>query len=109
MSETTPPPPNSPAEVSSTDDTPRPRRHRGVLRWLTWLGFVFVVALAVFYGRQHFAKQNQPPRTPPPIPVVVAAAEKGDIGVFVIGLGTVTPLNTITVTTRVDGQLMAVR
>ena len=39
----------------------------------------------------------------------MAAAEKGDIGVFVIGLGTVTPLNTITVTTRVDGQLMAVR
>src|SRR4029077_19252076 len=34
--------------------------------------------------------------------------EKGDIGVYVTGLGTVTPLNTITVTTRVDGQLMTV-
>jgi multidrug efflux system membrane fusion protein len=69
---------------------------------------VLVVAVAVLYGRRHFARQSQPPRTPPPIPVVVAAAEKGDIGVYVIGLGTVTPLNTITVTTRVDGQLMAV-
>src|SRR5262249_42620212 len=39
----------------------------------------------------------------------VSAAEKGDIGVFVIGLGTVTPINTVTVTTRVDGQIMAVR
>ena len=39
---------------------------------------------------------------------MVAQAEKGDIGVYVTGLGTVTPLNTITVTTRVDGQLMAV-
>jgi multidrug efflux system membrane fusion protein len=39
----------------------------------------------------------------------VAQAEQGDIGVYVTGLGTVTPLNTITVTTRVDGQLMAVK
>jgi membrane fusion protein, multidrug efflux system len=39
---------------------------------------------------------------------MVSQAEKGDIGVYVTGLGTVTPLNTITVTTRVDGQLMAV-
>ena len=39
---------------------------------------------------------------------MVAQAEKGDIGVYVTGLGTVTPLNTITVTTRVDGQLMMI-
>ena len=39
---------------------------------------------------------------------MVSQAEKGDIDVYVTGLGTVTPLNTITVTTRVDGQLMAV-
>src|SRR5262249_6014595 len=109
MSETNPPQANSPAEVRSTNDASRPRRHRGLVRWVAWLGFVVVVAIAVLYGRRHFAKRNQPPRTPPPIPVVVAAAEKGDIGVFVIGLGTVTPLSTITVTTRVDGQLMAVR
>jgi len=64
---------------------------------------------AALFWRQHEARQSQPPRTPPPIPVVVAQAEKGDIGVYVTGLGTVTPLNTITVTTRVDGQLMAVK
>jgi multidrug efflux system membrane fusion protein len=63
---------------------------------------------AALFWRRHEARQSQPPSTPPPIPVVVAQAEKGDIGVYVTGLGTVTPLNTITVTTRVDGQLMAV-
>jgi multidrug efflux system membrane fusion protein len=64
---------------------------------------------AALFWRRHEARQSQPPSTPPPIPVVVAQAQKGDIGVYVTGLGTVTPLNTITVTTRVDGQLMAVK
>jgi RND family efflux transporter MFP subunit len=42
------------------------------------------------------------------VPVVVARAEQGDIGDYVTGLGTVTPINTVEVTTRVDGQLMTV-
>ncbi|HMJ81611.1 MAG TPA: biotin/lipoyl-binding protein, partial [Vicinamibacterales bacterium] len=42
------------------------------------------------------------------MPVVVARAEQGDIGDYVTGLGTVTPINTVEVTTRVDGQLMTV-
>jgi multidrug efflux system membrane fusion protein len=66
------------------------------------LGF----AASFYWHRSVTERQTKAPRTPPPIPVVVAQAEKGDIGVYVTGLGTVTPLNTITVTTRVDGQLM---
>jgi multidrug efflux system membrane fusion protein len=46
---------------------------------------------------------------PPPIPVVAATSRKGDIGVYYSGLGAVTPLATVTVRTRVDGQLMNVR
>jgi multidrug efflux system membrane fusion protein len=42
------------------------------------------------------------------VPVVVARAEQGDIGDYVTGLGTVTPINTVEVRTRVDGQLMTV-
>jgi multidrug efflux system membrane fusion protein len=38
-------------------------------------------------------------------PVVAVKAEKGDIGVVLTGLGTVTPLNTVTVKSRVDGEL----
>ena len=39
-------------------------------------------------------------------PVVAAKARRGNIGVYVTGLGTVTPINTITIKSRVDGQLM---
>ena len=40
--------------------------------------------------------------------VTAATAHKGDIGVYFSGLGAVTPLYTVTVTSRVDGQLMNV-
>jgi membrane fusion protein, multidrug efflux system len=42
------------------------------------------------------------------VPVVVATATHGDLPVFFNGLGTVTPLNTVTVHSRVDGQLISV-
>ena len=45
----------------------------------------------------------------PAIPVVAAPARRGDIGVYITGLGSVTPIYTITVKTRVDGQLMSIR
>ncbi len=48
------------------------------------------------------------PVAPQPVAVVAARAHLGSIGIYVNGLGTVVPVNTVTVTSRVDGQLMEV-
>ena len=42
------------------------------------------------------------------VPVTAVATKKGDMGVYINGLGSVTPLNTVTVKTRVDGEIMKV-
>jgi membrane fusion protein, multidrug efflux system len=44
-----------------------------------------------------------------PVPVVVAPARARDMGVYLNGLGSVTPYQSVTVKTRVDGQLMSMR
>ena len=47
-------------------------------------------------------------RGPQATPVVAAKARKGDIGVYFTGLGAVTPIYTVTLKSRVDGQLMSI-
>jgi multidrug efflux system membrane fusion protein len=45
---------------------------------------------------------------PPAVPVIVASAERRDVPVYLAGLGTITAFNTVTVRTRVDGQIVQV-
>ncbi|HXI43322.1 MAG TPA: MdtA/MuxA family multidrug efflux RND transporter periplasmic adaptor subunit [Bryobacteraceae bacterium] len=47
-------------------------------------------------------------RGPQATPVIAAKAHKGDVGVYLTGLGAVTPIYTVTVKSRVDGQLMRI-
>jgi membrane fusion protein, multidrug efflux system len=80
-------------------------------RW--WIGLLAVCLLAigayVFLIRGGEAPSRAAVPGPPPIPVVAAPARARDMGVYLTGLGSVTPLNTITVHTQVNGQLMSAR
>ena len=55
--------------------------------------------------RKHGGKNGEDQR---PAPVVTAVAKTGDIKVYLNGLGSVTPQSTVTVKSRVDGELLNV-
>ena len=77
------------------------------------LSVLLLLALGVHFLRAKITADNAASKAaakgPPAIPVVATTSRKGDIGVYYSGLGAVTPLATVTVRTRVDGQLMDIR
>jgi multidrug efflux system membrane fusion protein len=49
--------------------------------------------------------KSKPSTASPPVPITAGMAEVKDVPVYLTGLGTVQAFNTVTVNTRVDGQL----
>jgi multidrug efflux system membrane fusion protein len=82
-------------------------------RW-PWFVMTVVLVCAGYAWLQRPAAQLATAAGPgakpsmPPVPVLVAAARQGDMPVFLTGLGSVTAFNTVTVKSRVDGQLIKV-
>jgi multidrug efflux system membrane fusion protein len=114
-------PPTNPAkpDVSGPGQPGSPRRI-----WL-WVLILALLGVGAFY---FFSRSRQQQRSAPNIqttgagaraggrgrravgvpPVVAVKAMKGNIGVYFTGLGAVTPIYTVSVKSRVDGQLMTV-
>jgi multidrug efflux system membrane fusion protein len=96
--------------------------HTGTSRSWIWLVVAALAIAGFWYYRSSHSKDNQTSAAAPgagsgrsgrgganfTVPVVVATTTKGDLPVYLNGLGTVTPLNTVTVRSRVDGQLINV-
>src|SRR5215831_17110431 len=84
----------------------RGRRHRGYL--LASLALL-IAAWGGYVGWQHHATAKIAAATAaapsPVIPVSVATAERRDVPIYLTGLGTVQAFNTVTVKTRVDGEV----
>ena len=83
-------------------------------RWVWIVGIIalaLVLYLVIHGGSQAKAKKAAAAakaKASAAIPVSATAARTGDFPVYLVGLGTVTALNTVTVRTRVDGQLVRV-
>lgn len=102
---------NRPPSLSQELALPPHKKHR----WWVWLLILALLAVAVWYFRGVAQKQSEKSSAAArarmgnqATPVSVATAKQGDLPVYYTGLGTVTAFYTVTVHTRVDGQIMQV-
>jgi membrane fusion protein, multidrug efflux system len=95
-----------------TTQQPRKKEQSSGHAWI-WLIIAVLLLGGIWYVyRQHeaaqaAAKAKANARTFS-VPITTATAKSGPIGVYINALGTVTPVYTVTVTSRVDGQIMNV-
>jgi multidrug efflux system membrane fusion protein len=113
MSDSTPPPARSDEAPTMPLQPASGKKHR----W-AWVVVALVIILAaggIFFLRHRGQSPSETHSTqghggsgPATIMVSTATAQSGNIGIYVNALGVVTPLNTVSVKSRVDGQLVKV-
>jgi multidrug efflux system membrane fusion protein len=91
---------------------PARRRHK-VVRAVIWILLLLVLVLViVLVIRHHEAAERAAALASHPAPgitVTSATAQKGNIGIYLDAIGTVTPVYTDSITSQVDGLVLAVR
>jgi multidrug efflux system membrane fusion protein len=94
-----------PTEIPSIGTAPTRRSGRSF--FLTVLTVLLLIAGVVWWGRQQTAQQPSGGGGGrfgnAPMSIVPETASKGDIGVTLNGLGTVTSLATVTIRTQISG------
>jgi membrane fusion protein, multidrug efflux system len=81
-------------------------QHKG-----SWIVIGIVLVLLVVGGLlmwRHLEAAKKPAPAPPKINITTATAKKGNIGVYLDAIGTVTPVHTDSITSQVNGLVVAV-
>ena len=108
-----PPPSDESPEEPPPPPPPVVQRRRRMRRPLLMFVLLLIAGLAGFFILQRrqkvtvaAASKSQP--APPSVAISTAVAQQGSIGVYINALGSVAPVYTVTVKSRVDGQLISV-
>jgi multidrug efflux system membrane fusion protein len=83
-------------------------RHKGVVRVIIWTVLLLVFALAFVLVWRHQDSSKKAAPAPAKVTVTTATAQKGDIGVYLDSIGTVTPVYTASISSQVNGMVTAV-
>jgi membrane fusion protein, multidrug efflux system len=102
-----------PPEVRSASPAPEEPSGSGWRKWIVMLVIALVVGAAVWKIRNNSQEQmltaaQMEAAQDVATPVQVAAVQQKTMPIYLTELGTVTAYNTVTIKTRVDGQLMRV-
>lgn len=85
----------------------QPDQHRSL--WIAiGVALLIVLLLIVFLLWRHHESAKKPAPAPPKINITTATAQKGNIGVYLDAIGTVTPVYTDSITSQVNGLVVAV-
>ena len=72
------------------------------------VGFGYLVYRLVSNAKAGAQTESDKRKAVHDLPVVVATVRRGDMDQYLIGLGTVTPLSTVTLKSRVDGEIQKI-
>jgi membrane fusion protein, multidrug efflux system len=86
-------------------ETTKPDQRRG--RWWLWLGGL-VLCAAVVYGWFLQSGTNQAVMKAPSVPVAASIVKTGNLDVYLNQIGTVTPFATVTIKSRIAGQIISI-
>jgi multidrug efflux system membrane fusion protein len=96
--------------ASPADDSAR-KRHRWI-GWIIAIAVVLIIVGAIMLWRRHEAKEAAAAAARQAaaagVTITTATAQKGNIGVYLDSIGTVTPVFTDSITSQVNGLVMTV-
>jgi multidrug efflux system membrane fusion protein len=101
----------TPPSIAETSIRPAaPEARAGWRRWQVVVPVCLAVVIAGTLAYRSMSAGRAKPAPPArPVPVVISTVKQGDVQVTLSGLGSVVPTDSVTIHSRVDGQLMEVK